>query len=82
MAQLSDKVVTYFLEHIRNHYFLNTSHFNEAFISTLSRKTNNTKEGTSLLFQSIAAIQQSTELTDEELLLLNQQIENFYKNKI
>ena len=79
---IADKLVTYFLEHIRNHYFLNTSHFNETFISTLSRKTNNTKEGTALLFQSIAAIQQSTELTDQELLQLNQQIENFYKNKI
>ena len=79
---IADKIITYLLEHIRNQYYLNTSHFSDEFIATLSRKTDNTKEGTEKLFQSITAIQQSAEVSDEQLLVLNQQVENFYKNKI
>ncbi|MEO6731067.1 MAG: DUF4350 domain-containing protein [Ferruginibacter sp.] len=79
---IADKLITYLLEHIRNQYFLNTSHLNDEFITTLSRKSNNTKEGTDKLFQLIHTIQQSTEISDQQLLSLNQQVENFYKNKI
>lgn len=79
---IADKLITYLLEHIRNQYYLNTSHFNDEFIATLSRKSNNTKAGTALLFKSIGSIHQSMEVTDQQLLSLNQQIENFYKNKI
>ncbi|MBC7887804.1 MAG: hypothetical protein H7Z13_07930 [Ferruginibacter sp.] len=79
---IADKLITYFMEHIRNQYYLNTSHLNEEFINTLSRKSNNTREGMEKLFKSIGMVQQSMEIGDQQLLSLNQQIENFYKNKI
>ncbi|MEO5892201.1 MAG: hypothetical protein ABIQ31_18280 [Ferruginibacter sp.] len=79
---IADKLITYFLEHVRNQYYLNTSHINDEFISTLSRKSNNTKEGTEKLFNSITVIQQAMDISDQQLLVLNQQIENFYKNKV
>jgi hypothetical protein len=79
---IADKLITYLLEHIRNQYFLNTSHINEDFIATLSRKSNNTKEGIANLFGLISNVQDTKDVSDEQLLLLNQQIENFYKNKI
>jgi hypothetical protein len=79
---IADKLITYFLEHIRNQYFLNTSHVNDDFIATLSRKSNNSAGGTQKLFGSIHDIQQSYEVTDEDLLLLNRQIESFYKYKL
>ncbi|MCW3091310.1 MAG: hypothetical protein JWP81_2379 [Ferruginibacter sp.] len=79
---IADKLITYFLEYIRNQYYLNTSHIDDAFITTLSRKSNNTKDGTERLFNFIDTLQQSTEVTDEQMLSLNQQIENFHKNKI
>lgn len=79
---IADKLITYLLEFIRNQYFLNTSHFNDEFITTLSRKSNNSKAGTEQLFKSIGVIHQSTEISDQQLLLLNAQVENFYKNQL
>jgi len=79
---IADKMITYFLEHIRNQYFLNTNHLNEEFIDTLSRKSNVPLQQTEKLFHTINQVQQSFELDDRQLLSLNQQIENFYKHKI
>ncbi|MEO6723618.1 MAG: DUF4350 domain-containing protein [Ferruginibacter sp.] len=78
---IADKLITYFLENIRNQYYLNTSQVNEEFIATLSRKANTSKEGVEKLFQRIHSIQQSEVVSDNEVLTLNSQIENFYKNK-
>lgn len=75
---IADKLITYFFEYIRNQYFLNTSQLNDNLITTLSRKSNKTKEATVQLFNTISEIQQSTQTSDAQLLLLNQQIENFY----
>lgn len=79
---IADKMITYFLEHIRNQYFLNTNHLDAAFIDTLSRKSNVPLPQTENLFHTINEIQQSLDTSDQQLLLLNQQIENFYKHKI
>ncbi len=79
---IANKLITYLLEHIRNQFFLNTSQINNEFISTLSRKSNNSKEGTERLFKLINNIHQSIEVGDEQLLLLNQQIEYFYKKQL
>ena len=79
---IADKMITYFQEFIRKQYFLNTSQVNNDFVSTLSRKGNVSKAGTETLFNLITEIQQQEQISDAQLLLLNQQIENFYKNKI
>lgn len=79
---IANKLITYLLAHIRNQYFLNTSQINDEFISTLSRKSDNSKEGTERLFKRINTIHQSMDVSDQQLLLLNQQIENFYKNQL
>jgi hypothetical protein len=79
---IADKQIMYLLEHIRNQYYLNTGHVNDEFISTLSRKSNNTKDGTEQLFKLINTTHQAMEISDQQLLLLNQKIENFYKNKL
>ncbi len=79
---MADKMIVYFYEFIRRQYYLNTNLLNDEFITTLSRKGNVTKEATEALFQSIKLINNSFEISDEQLLILNQQIENFYKNKI
>ena len=79
---IADKLITYFLEHIRNQNYFKTSQVNDEFSTNLRRKSNNGKEGTEKLFESSGAVQQTMEVSDQQLLLLNQQIENFYKNKI
>ena len=78
---IADKIITYFLEHIRNQYFLNTSHVNDSFLHTLSRKSNVSFKDTEKLFAHIQHIQESYSISDQELLSLNQQIESFYKTK-
>lgn len=79
---IAEKMITYFQEHIRKQYFLNTSQVNDDFITALSRKASVPKEITIALFQSIDMVHSSEEVSDQQLLLLNQQIEYFYKNKI
>lgn len=78
---IADKMITYFFEHIRNQYFLNTSQVNDSFLHTLSRKSNMPFMDTEKLFAHIQRIQESYAISDQELLLLNQQIESFYKTK-
>ena len=79
---IADKMIMYFMEHIRKQYYLNTSQVNDDFITTLSRKSNVPKEITEDLFRSINLVHNSFEITDQQLLLLNQQIDIFYKNNI
>jgi len=79
---IAEKMITYFQEHIRKQYFLNMAQANDDFMTTLSRKANVSKEITTALFQSIDQVRNSPEVSDQQLLLLNQQIEYFYKNKI
>jgi hypothetical protein len=79
---IADKMITYFLEHIRNQYFLNTNQLNDEFMDTLTRKSNMQLLQTQKLFGTIHEIQQSQQINDQQLLSLNQQIENFYKHKI
>ena len=78
---IADKMILYFYESIRNQFYLNTNQVNDDFITTLSRKSSVPKEEVEALFQSIALINNSFEISDEQLLILNQQIENFYKLK-
>ena len=79
---IADKMITYFLEHIRNKYFLNTSQLNDDFITSLSRKSSVAKDKVEVLFAAIASVQESGKVSNQKLLLLNRQIENFYKNKL
>ena len=78
---IADKMILYFFEFIRNQYYLNTNQVNNDFIITLSRKSSVSIEDTEALFQTIKLLNNSFEISDEQLLILNQQIENFYKFK-
>ena len=78
---IAEKMITYFYEHIRNRYFLNTTKINNEFITSLSRKSGVVFEVTERLVNSIQLIQQQLEVDDLTLLSLNEQIQNFYKNK-
>ncbi len=79
---IADKMIMYFMEFIRKQYFLNISQLNDEFIESLSKKSNVSKENTSALFQSIKLVNNSFEITDQQLLLLNHQIDIFYKNNL
>lgn len=79
---MADKMIMYFFEYIRNHFFLNTNSINDEFITSLSRRSSVPEEMTAALFATINNIQDEATTTDQQLLSLNSQIENFYKTKI
>ena len=76
---IADKMVTYFNEYIRNNYFLNTHIINEAFITTLSRKSGVSRDRVESLYRAIGYSQRYAEIDDFQLLSLNEQIRDFYK---
>lgn len=78
---ISDKMVTYFNEYIRNTYFLNTGQVNDDFIMMLSRKSGVGKDQVDTLYRTITATQNSAVVNDYQLLSLQEQIQNFYKKR-
>ena len=78
---IAEKMITYFFEHIRNKYFINTSKIDDEFINSLSGKSGVPKETTEQLFSLIYRVHDGERVDDEMLLQLNIEIENFYKNQ-
>ena len=79
---IADKMITYFYEHIRNKYFINTAVINVGFTNALSGKSGVSQKETNELFALIEKIQSQENIVDEALLELNLKIENFNKNKM
>ena len=78
---IAEKMITYFYEHIRNSYFLNIAHVNTEFMNSLAAKSGVPIETTHTLFNLINAVAAGKNVTDIELLQLNELIQKFYKNK-
>jgi hypothetical protein len=76
---IAEKMVTYFNEHVRNTYFLNTNAINGDFITTLSRKSGVDRAKTEALYRAIEHAHNNAVVDDYQLLSLNDQIQNFYK---
>ncbi|MBS1512150.1 MAG: DUF4350 domain-containing protein [Bacteroidetes bacterium] len=75
---IAEKMITYFNEHVRNTYFLNTNVVDEEFITTLSRKSGVQQERVESLYRAITHVYQSVQVDDYQLLSLNEQIQKFY----
>ena len=78
---VAEKMSSYFNEHIRNNYFLNTNLVNDDFITTLSRKSGVERNKVESLYRAIHHAHNNAALDDYQLLSLNQQIQNFYKKQ-
>lgn len=78
---ISEKMITYFYEFIRNNYFLNANTGNKEFITALSKKSGISEEKTVALFNAINHANQSNRIDDYQLLSLNEQIQQFYKKR-
>ena len=74
-------MTTYFLEHIRTKYYLNTSHLNAEFFSSLSRKSGVDEIEVKHFFQFIQQLQESYTVTDAELLEYNNRMQQFLKQQ-
>ena len=73
------KITTYFLEKVRTRYYLNTSHINAEFISSLARKSNVPEEHVKSTFQFIQQLQEATTISDSELMELHNRLLPFFK---
>jgi len=71
------KKISYFLESIRSDFNLPTTHLNEAFILSLSKKTALPGEDINSLVDLIHTIQNDAGISDQQLLKLNAQIDHF-----
>jgi len=71
------KRIAFLLENIRTKYYISTQLHDPGFIKTLSRKTGHTEESLFRLFTLIDAIQHQHEISTQQLMELNKQIDAF-----
>lgn len=76
---LIDKKITYFLEHIRRVYLIDTQILDEKFEKTLAQKSGKDIKLIKQLINHIAHLRARTTCTETNLINLNNQIEDFYK---
>lgn len=71
------KKITYFFEIVRSKYYLNTQQLDDRFITKLSQKSGNTLEDTQQLIQLIAHLKEKAVHSEQDLIALNNQMEEF-----
>jgi len=78
---IAEKMILYFNEYTRAHYFMqaniSTAEFNEA----LSRKSGVAKEWVQNLSLHIHKLQNASQVSDSDLLILNELVQQFYKSR-
>ncbi len=78
---IADKMISYFSEYIRTRYFLHLHAPNKDFITALSKKSGVEHEHVQSLYNSIQQVGLAQDVSDFELLSLNEQIQMFYKKR-
>lgn len=78
---MADKMITYFNDFVRSHYFLQSPAGSDEFVQSLSRKSGVPLEKAVTLYRAFNHASQQTEIDDFELLSLNEQIQQFYKTR-
>ena len=73
------KMFTYFLEHVRNNYYLNTQSLNNEFSEALSRKSGVPEEKVKHLLQLMDDTDRSDNISDIRLLELHNLIQEYFK---
>lgn len=75
---LANKKILFFLEKVRNKFYISTSVLDDEFIDSLSSKSGVPQEEIKILVKQFEAIKKSTYITEKQLLDLNKNIELFY----
>jgi hypothetical protein len=76
-ANLVQKKIIYFLDHLRTQYYIKTSKLDNEFITDLVNKTGADASLARELANHINYLNQQTKVTDDELITLNKLIEKF-----
>ncbi len=78
-STIAKKISIFFFDYLRNKYFLQTSELDDQGIKVISEKTNYPFEKLRSLIQSLRGTFNRNNITDSELIFLNNRIEDFYK---
>jgi hypothetical protein len=76
---IAEKKISYFLDHIRNKYFIKTSSFDAETTQKIAEKSSIPEAKIKSLFREIERINRSQQITEEELININYQLEKFYE---
>ncbi|MCX8019306.1 MAG: hypothetical protein N2747_02285 [Chitinophagaceae bacterium] len=76
---LAHKMITYFLEHVRNRYKISTGQLDDEFIKKLHFKSGVGEEEIRNIVNQINAVSDSTQFTADHLFSLYKSIQEFYK---
>lgn len=76
---IAEKKISYFLDFVRNKYFIKTGTFDEETIRKISYKSSLSIGKLKAIFREIEKIKQSPKITEENLININYQIEKFYE---
>ncbi len=79
---ISEKMITYFNEHVRSKYLMHINVQDPGYADMLSRKSGVSSEITAPLADAMRQMAASPRVSDQQLLLLNGLTEKFFKNKI
>jgi len=75
---IANQKINFFLENIRNKYYIKTNVVNDDFFEQLSLKSNKSIDEIKILFNLISDIRNKEKLIQNELILLNKLIEEFF----
>lgn len=78
-TDISHKKINYFLEFIRSNYKLKTQELDQEFVNALSQKTGIQIEVIQSLIQLINNVMGAKKVSDQQLIALNKNIEQFHK---
>jgi hypothetical protein len=78
---IADKMIGYFNEFIRTHYFLQVHGGNQDFITALSKKSGVDFNHVESLYRAMQRVSAAETVNDFELLSLNEQVQHFYKKR-
>ncbi len=78
---IADKMISYFSEFIRTRYFLHLHAPHKDFATALSKKSGVEAEHVQSLYNTIQQVGLAQDVSDFELLSLNEQIQLFYKKR-
>ncbi len=77
---IAEKKITHLLAYIRTKFYLKTTDIDQEFKTDLSNKSGISLLEINDLFNYISFVQNNDYITENQLITLNEQIENFYKN--
>ena len=76
---IAEKKISFFLDYIRNKYFIKSSFFDEETIQKLADKSSLSTRNIRSILNEVKKINSSPNISEDELLNINYQIEKFYE---